>query len=138
MKKHVGFTGSQKGMTKEQQRNVKDILSNFAPCVVHHSDCIGADDQFHTIAKKMHCDIEIHPPDKDGKRAFCESQHIHDEKPYLARNHDIVNASDFMIAAPSNTRMQLRSGTWATIRYARNKRKHLFIVFPDGNVTEEA
>lgn len=37
----------------------------------------------------------------------------------LARNRRIVAAVDVLIAAPETDREELRSGTWATIRYAR-------------------
>ena len=31
----------------------------------------------------------------------------------------------------------LRSGTWATIRYARKKSKKVMLIFPDGTMTKE-
>ena len=38
--------------------------------------------------------------------------------PYLERNKNIVNAVDFIIAAPDGPE-KVRSGTWSTVRYAK-------------------
>jgi hypothetical protein len=55
-------------------------------------------------------------------------------KPYLVRNHEIVDDSQVLIAAPKEFTEQLRSGTWATIRYARKIGRTVRIVFPDGSI----
>lgn len=62
----------------------------------------------------------------------------YEHEPYLARNREIVNASDLMIAAPFEYFEEMRgSGTWATIRYTQRRRKTLIIVWPNGpGVTE--
>lgn len=45
-------------------------------------------------------------------------------KPYLERNKDIANEGiDGLIAAPSGWVEELRSGTWATVRYARKLKR---------------
>jgi len=50
---------------------------------------------------------------------------------YLVRNHDIVDAVDKMYAFPKEIEEQWRgSGTWATIRYAKKKKKSLMVSFP--------
>ncbi len=55
----------------------------------------------------------------------------------MVRDKDIVNPAERMIAAPAGTTEELRSGTWATIRYARKKKVPLSIVWPDGTISYE-
>ena len=47
---------------------------------------------------------------------------------YLVRNMNIVNQSDVLIAAPKEEVEVLRSGTWSTIRKARNKGLQVIIL----------
>ena len=43
-----------------------------------------------------------------------------------------------LIACPASADEELRSGTWATIRYARRKLKRIYLILPDGTVQEES
>lgn len=130
-----GFTGTSKGMTVSQKRSVRKLLEHVD--VLHHGDCIGADSHCHKIAKEMIISIIIHPPEDNKARAFCKGAHFtYPPKPYLKRNHDIVDNSEFMIATPKEFQEVLRSGTWATIRYALKKNKRVYIVWPDGKVDQ--
>jgi hypothetical protein len=128
---HVGFTGTQRGMTPNQLSVVRFYLDPYE--WVHHGDCIGADAQFHQAARRKGHPVDRHPPDNPSKRAFCDFDRDNREKPYLDRNHDIVDASSFMIVAPGEMQEQLRSGTWATFRYARKTGTKWVVVFPDGS-----
>lgn len=56
--------------------------------------------------------------------------------PYLERNAAIVQSTLELIATPGETVEQVRSGTWATIRQARRRRRPTTIVWPDGTYTE--
>lgn len=56
--------------------------------------------------------------------------------PYLARNCVIVDEADILLACPKGPEEQ-RSGTWATVRYARKQNKRIVIVYPDGTITTE-
>lgn len=137
---HIGFTGTQEGMTPPQFRDLAyklvgyydnwSIKSDTSELWFHHGDCKGADAQAARLAKPMGYLIHVHPPDKPNKRAFVG---FFDEdsipKPYLDRNHDIVDACDVLIAAPKGPE-ELRSGTWATIRYARKVGKPVIILDP--------
>lgn len=133
---HVGFTGTQRGMTPNQLSVVRFHLDPYE--WVHHGDCIGADAQLHQAARRKGHSIHRHPPDNPSKRAFCDFDRDSPERPYLDRNHDIVDASSVLIGAPGEMTEQLRSGTWATIRYARKQRKKVIIVLPDGTIVEYA
>ena len=135
IKGNVGFTGTQQGMTKAQKDKVDDLLKDYywVGLEFHHGDCIGADAESAFIARNIGFRIASHPPLYDGKRAFCNYDVVYPEKPYLDRNHDIVDSVRIVIATPKEFKEVLRSGTWATIRYAKRK-KFLEIVFPDGTV----
>lgn len=123
----VGFTGTQIGMSQRQQQALIAFLRHNEINEFHHGDCIGADYQAHVVAVHFKIPVVIHPPSIETKRAWCEEVTILEPKPYLDRNHDIVDACDALIAAPSSDDEELRSGTWATVRYARKRR--LPIVF---------
>lgn len=130
---HVGFTGTSKGMTQGQKSYVQNGLLDLnveahrigGILHFHHGDCVGADEQAHAIAVSILTPnlirVHIHPPDNDKKRAFCKSVNIHPAKPYLVRNHDIVDASSVIFVVPKGHIEELRSGTWATYRYAKKK-----------------
>ena len=124
----VGFTGTKQGMTVFQQDTLCRLLAKYRPVEFHHGDCIGADHQAHLIAKKLGIRIVVHPPDNPKARAYCDADLTMPEKSYLERNHNIVDCSDLIIAAPKSQREQLRSGTWATVRYTRKQQKDLVIL----------
>jgi hypothetical protein len=135
---HIGFTGTQSGMTEAQQATVHRLLLDLGAGAVHHGDCIGADDEADTIARELGIVIHLHPPTDRTKRAFnVIDVDLYPEKPYLERNRDIIDACEALIAAPKETTETLRSGTWSTVRYARKQGKPVHICWPDGSVSEE-
>lgn len=75
--------------------------------------------------------IVIHPPLNNQYRAFCPVVPglvtILPPAEYLARNKDIVNACDVLYAMPDAPET-LRSGTWSTIRFAKQSQKHVEIL----------
>ncbi len=84
----------------------------------HHGDCIGADQQAFVIAKSIGYETHSHPPENPKARAFTKSDINYPVLPYMARNDEIVAASDVLIAGPYQDGEIVRSGTWATIRRA--------------------
>lgn len=139
----LGFTATRGSLTKAQAAAVR--LPLCAAKTVRHGDCRGGDAHIHRltlIEKRARTDPEdtplriiIHPGDLPFMRAHCGSwDEIHPEKRCLDRNHDIVDACDMLVALPKEGQEQLRSGTWATIRYARKQKKLMMIIYPDGAV----
>jgi hypothetical protein len=125
----VGFTGTQIGMSSKQKEHLRSQLIALGAEWFRHGDCIGADSEAHTIAMSVGCRIAIHPPIDSKKRAFREGDYLAEPKDYLVRNHDIVDESQVLIAAPKNERREERiSGTWATIRYARKIGRRVIIL----------
>lgn len=131
----VGFTGTQKGMTRAQGESFCKIFKKLNAIEFHHGDCIGADTHAHKIVDELFdAKIIIHPPTNKSKRAFSESNDIRKPLPYLDRNKNIVDSSYVIIATPAQHDEIIRSGTWSTIRYAKKLNKECYIIFPDGSV----
>lgn len=139
----IGFSGSQHGMNQTQATLVYDLLnswrytetlSNLAVInEFHHGDCIRADNYAHQIAQHFGYETHIHPPIEERKRAFsCDGDKHYIAQDYLVRNHIIVEMTDRLITAPNTCREQLRSGTWATYRYAKKCGKKVYLLLPDG------
>lgn len=121
----VGFTGTQLGMSQHQKEQFVLKLYELNPTQFHHGDCIGADAEAHDIVREFFPNVWIvgHLPQSDGKRAFKKCDEYRDPLPYLVRDHNIVDETDFLIGSPKQDEEVLRSGTWATIRYSRKKNK---------------
>ncbi len=132
MNKIIGFTGTRKGMTEEQRDSVKRYLNAQLPLCVNHGDCIGADTDFHNIALGLKIPIVIYPSNLTTRAWNKGFTDIKEPKDALERNKDIVVDSDFMIATPRLFHEELRSGTWACIRFALRIKKSTYICWPDG------
>ena len=138
---NIGFTGTQQGMTYQQEFSLRKKLDeierrDILTCACH-GDCIGSDAEFHELCQEHGFAIEIRPCTITQKRAYCQGAdqvHIPDEP--LTRNHFIVADSELMFATPKENHEVLRSGTWATIRYAQKLWKHIIVIWPDGTITE--
>lgn len=88
--------------------------------------------------------IVVHPPVDSKLRAWCGTKRGKDDgkyrpanqhtepRPYIERNHDIVDACDVLVAIPGTEEQGLRSGTWATMRYAHKQGKRIEAVLPSG------
>lgn len=131
----VGFTGTRKGMTHAQKVKLTEELP-LGGRDFHHGMCEGSDDEASRIALNLGYLVVGHPGMNDAgmTQVFGVRNQQHSPKPFLRRNHDIVDETDMLIATPSSRTERLRgSGTWATIRYARKQRKRVVIIYPDGS-----
>ena len=117
----VGFTGTQIGMSQHQKEQFVLKLYELNPKEFHHGDCIGADAEAHDIVREFFPDTKIvgHLPQSNNKRAFKKCDEYRDPLPYLVRDRNIVDETDFLIGTPKHDEEILRSGTWTTIRYSR-------------------
>jgi hypothetical protein len=130
---HLGFTGTRSGGTDAQMKGVRRLIGKLWPRHVHHGDCIGGDAQFHRICRELHVpNIIVHPPSRTEYRAYCHGDVERKPKSYLRRNKDIVTESEWLIVCPRTADEQLRSGTWATYRYAKSLAKNIIVIDPDG------
>lgn len=113
---------------------------------IHHGCCVGADHEFHVAVIRngigsgeyTHGPVHAHPCTIEAMvdRGSLElADEVHPAKPPLDRNRDIVDACDVLLACPKGPEEQ-RSGTWATVRYARKQGKRVVIFWPDGRVDD--
>ncbi len=133
----MAFTGTRRGMTDAQAVTFTGLLGLIDPKEFHHGDCVGADEQAHNLVT-AHGGIFTtgHPPDNDKYRAHCEVGYQWSPLPYLDRNKMMVDQCQILVATPGQKEEQLRSGTWATIRYARVLGRKVVMVYPDGSWEE--
>ena len=136
----VGFTGTRAGLTAKQRVGLSVVLEHLrtSHSAFHHGDCIGADAEAAVIAQRLGYRIHVHPAEvAKGKRAFTPAVQYYPILLPLQRNRNIVDACDVLVACPRFTHEEQRSGTWATIRYARKAGKHVLAVWPDGELEQE-
>lgn len=132
----AGFSGPRQGMSNAQGEQLTIQLHRLSVRELHHGDCIGADAQAHVIARTLGLRIVGHPPTASGLRAYCEFDEIRPIEPFMARNHHIVQETAVLIATPDGP-PRLRSGTWATIRYARRLTLPVIVIATDGSLEIE-
>lgn len=123
-------------MTAGQRDAVTMIMKKIAGTgivlVAHHGGCVGADEDFHKVARSAGAIIEIHPGPAPRMRAWLgnDPDLVHAIQPFLVRNRRIVNVSAAMIATPFEPARQVRGGTWYTAGYASERQKPLALVLP--------
>ena len=148
----IGFTGTKMGMTSEQRDSLMNTLEELFVDVTilefHHGVCKGADYEAEQEAiwaflkvSKPYSDLTIH------RHLPINTRHVEEvplvtgieykdwePEEYLDRNHTVVDESNILIATPMQFVEVVRSGTWATVRYARKQDKRIIIIYPDGLV----
>jgi hypothetical protein len=139
MGKKVGFTGTSKGASPTQLAELEEKLKAlFAEGFdeLHHGLCIGADEQCAIIAKKIGFRVVAHPglpkdPTNMKYRSdFAENDEMREAKPFIARDQEIVNEVERMLATPLTRAEVVRSGTWTTVRYARKIGRVTDLILP--------
>lgn len=132
----VGITATRRGLTDYQKMTVSSTLESLLfeyTNQLHHGMCIGGDLQVHKICRGLfgkNVEIHGHPSNLDRFRAQCDCDVYYTPKAPLVRNRDIVIAVQTMIALPGEDEEILRSGTWATIRYARMVKRQMITIYP--------
>lgn len=138
----VGFTGTQRGMTYDQKRELSKLFADLGRCNLAHGGCVGADEQARNLALP-YIDSEVIFPASypQGKGMIFprlwEVTHeitVHRARPSLERNRLLVEVSDMLFACPGEEKEVVRSGTWATVRYAKKNGCPVTIIYPDGEI----
>ena len=129
----VGFTGTRHSDLVSQERldRLKELMWECSKdAEFHHGDCIGMDAIAHSFARSIGYFIVVHPPINPRYRAFCHGDIILPPLPYIARNHRIVQDMNMpLFAVPINPdHIEVRSGTWKTIRYAYKFGKEVVLI----------
>lgn len=131
----LSFTGSRQGMTKAQKKAFGYLLYERGVLSLTHGDCIGADADAHHIAMEAGAEVRKRPCNIETQRAFTEGgETVADPEAPLSRNKKIVDDGEELVACPASYQEELRSGTWATIRYAKKSHKPTTIIWPDGTI----
>ena len=124
----AGTTGSRHGREKEIGYVFGRWLVHNGVTELHHGDCLGWDEEAFKIAAMLGIKTVAHPCDLREHRAYTQSTVVLPIKRPLVRNRAIVDAAEVVFAAPTSQTEVLRSGTWATIRYAREKGKPVSVL----------
>lgn len=135
----VGFTGTTAGPTERQHAAMAVFLRRIPMTRFVHGGARNCDTFAHHIARRWHPDIciEIHPcPINSGVTVWmpagnCE---IYPDLPPLARNRVIVSRIHGLLAVPRTAEEVIGSGTWATVRYAREIGCPVYIIRQDGKL----
>lgn len=136
----IGVTATRRGLTRVQIDVVAEFLGArargvYGPVELHHGDCVGGDAAACVIARDVGYRLVSHPPAKDVLRAFVSSDEEREPAPYLVRNRAIVDEVMVLLALPDGPERQ-QSGTWATVRYAREVGRPYLVVGPSGPIEE--
>lgn len=134
----IGFTGTRDGMTKEQEEKLFKELSLQMKLAgsgqFHHGDCVGSDEQAAGHAYRIGYQLFSHPPIIQTMSAhtpkYLHHNYVYKPKTFLERNKDIVNVCSKLIATPAERYERLRSGTWSTVRYARQQKTDTLVILP--------
>lgn len=145
VRREISVTGPRKGRNRTQARQGRVFLDTMQDrgfdLRIHHGDCVGVDAAWHTDALLRNMKVEVYPPIDERYRAFSYGAEglvtIHDPKPYLERNIDLVDASQILVGTSATAYETKRSGTWWTIRYARHVDIPRFIIWPSGHIQFE-
>lgn len=131
----ITFAGSRIGISHAQLDTIKNLLDQLkvsSDDIALHGCCTGADTDIHHICQKKDMTIVGYPAFADQYQLAEECDKRMPQMSPLKRNHAMVNRCTLVIAAPGTQKEQLRSGTWATIRYCKKLKKPLHVVYPDG------
>lgn len=132
----LGFTGTRNGMTEKQKNRFDELINELKPTLFLHGACLGADEQAAIICNSKNIELEAFPctlKDWVSSQALKISNIVNPNAPPLERNRSIVDNSKFIVACPESGEVA-RSGTWSTIRYARNCSKRIYIIDTEGNL----
>ncbi len=136
----LGFTGTRRGMTPAQRATLADCVS-VLPARAVHGGAVGADEEFDAFLVKAGMpawDIDVYPASAGRWQKWSNAgATTYSVAAPLARNRVIARRCDYLIAAPATAEEVVRSGTWATVRYARKLGKSIVILLPEGGVMEE-
>lgn len=134
---NLGVSATREGLSREQLRYVREDMQLYDRVTLRQGCCVGGDEQITVIAASLGTtDIIGHPPERTdylSKIALDLCTSIRSPKPYLARDNDIIAASDYVIACPSGrTEIMRGSGTWYVIRECERRGVRCYVVYPDG------
>lgn len=141
----IGFTGSRNGMTDEQKEQVSNTIDMLLKQTLKGSSaidgrCVGSDADFNDIATEKGLytigigGYSAKNPDDLSYRNDNVYNVYRTSMTHFARNREIVNASDVMIATPLSFNFDINGGTNYTIKFAQQVKKPIYVISPEGIV----
>ncbi len=80
--------------------------------------------------------MTIYPSNLLNKQGWCQIDTrrdvVHPPSDPLVRNNKIVGSTNLLVVCPKEDRMVIRSGTWATYRYAKGLGQNIALILPNG------
>lgn len=118
----IGITGTTMGWTPTQHSMVHAALALAGVGEFHQGGCEGVDEQSAELADRLGYRVVTHPADDVD-----ETLH----------NRQLVDAVDLLIGVPYGDEEWPGSGTWFTIKYAKERGVPVYVVGPGGRVLHD-
>lgn len=140
----LGFTGTRLGPRPAQHESLKRFIQTIAPTKFLHGDGGHSDAIAHGIVASFfpNCFIHVFPSTFGGGSITYQGStnriRVYDPMPALDRNRVIVKHIHGLIACPQrDTEDWAGSGTWATVRYAREIGCPIYIIRGNGLIVRD-
>lgn len=139
----VGVTGTSLGPTPRQHAAMRHFLCGISMTRFVHGAAPGVDTLAHNIVRACHGHIviEAHPSNLPARSSTLAvpmgNMEIWPEKPPLDRDRFIVQRIHGLLAVPPTDEEIVRSGTWATVRYAREIGIAIYLIRRDGRIVRD-
>jgi hypothetical protein len=140
----VGFTGTRAGWVRRQGWAFKAFIESITIDEFIHGGSLGSDTLAHNTLRTVYPNIPVHilPIDRDKGSIvmtpiYPEKNFIYPESEPLFRNRMIVEMVDGLIAVPRLMSEEEQSGTWYTIRKAREHGVPVVVIWPNGKIIIE-
>ena len=142
----IGFTGTRSGMSDKQKKEVRRLLANILSTdevILIHGGCVGADTDFHNIAREFGDSFYIRvfpghfkndPKNTKYKGNYEDADEIKESQTHFKRNRDIVDNCDLLIATPFHSNQIdfiefKKGGTKYTVDYAIKINRPIEIIY---------
>jgi hypothetical protein len=140
-------TGTLRGGTSPQLESLNNVIRDHDRPITMacHGLAIGIDFQFHQLCRKNQIPIRGYPCTIKSKQADIPASEfavLLPAKDSLSRNHDMIDYAVLsseesqLIVCPKRDYEELRSGTWATVRYARRASLDILYIWPSDGALE--
>jgi predicted Rossmann fold nucleotide-binding protein DprA/Smf involved in DNA uptake len=135
----LGITGTRAGPRPAQTAAALKFMRGLKPYRVVHGGAPGFDMIAHGIAETLRVrEIEVHPSTVRSPSIIPGAGVVvYPELPPLERNRVIIKRVYGLLACPKTDDEELRSGTWATVRYARKAGVPVYIIKQDGRIVAD-
>lgn len=149
----IGIAGSLNGITEKQGEAFVKLMMRYkhkyGALQFHHGGCRGTDESVHSLLLEniLAESVDIHPPTDPGllwrlERADRTSDggrikiNRHKERAHLGRFYDIIDICQLLVTFPEEEKEVKESDVWASVRYARTKKRNIITFFKDGRATK--